>query len=185
MALLTIADLEAASGVLISDTEQAQWYIDVITSYIQDYTGFVFDLVQDEQQMCRSDRYGQIIFPTLNSVSLVELRDDWSDSYQVLSSGEWASDGISTIYGLEPCATVRCTISYGNETPPTAIVGIATELALASLGLSVSASGPMTQHRVGEVVDVYGVNPQGAVTISSLQAEILSKYSRNTTTWMT
>lgn len=189
MGLVTIAEIEAALGsdIETADEPRVQWYIDVVSEFVETYTDQSFTAVTGETQICESDRRGCIEFPSLNAVTKVEFRDPWLGTYTETTSGNYAFDGINTIYALDPYATYRVTVSYGWTTVPTDIKGVIVQLVLAGTGLAPGSSGGLAAYRVGDVEETYGVtaaeNGGPIVTMASLQRDVLDAYRLTTRTW--
>lgn len=189
MGIVSVADLEEASGQQVDpgDVSRYQWYIDLVTTFIETYTEQSFAPVVDEVLTCQSDRNGCITFGSLNSVSAVEELDPWSGTYTDWTSGGYGFDGISSIYGLTPLHTYRVTVSYGWDVPPAAIKGVATQLVMAATGIDPGASGGLSRYRVGDVEEVYGVGSDSSgypvVTLTGLQRTVLDKYAVRARTW--
>lgn len=188
MALLTISDLEVASGTDIPTLEEPryQFYINAVTSYIETYLDQTFTAVSNEDLICQADSRGCITFSSLTSVSAVQERDNWLGTYTAYTSGNYGFDGVGTIYGLVPYTTYKVTVSYGWSTVPADIKAVATQLVMAGSGLEPSAAGGLSRYRVGDVEETYGVTDSGSgspvVTLTSLQSAVLNSYSARTRT---
>lgn len=188
MGLITIADLELASGeaIAVDDEPRYQWYIDVVSSYITTATDQAFEAQEDVELICQADSHGIIQFPSLNSVTAVEELDPWSQTYSTWTSGSYAFNGIDSVYGLTPYVTYKLTVSYGYDTVPDDIAGVVTQLVMAGSGLDANASGGLSKYRIGDVEEVYGVTRDASgnpvVTLASLQYDVLESYSSRTWT---
>lgn len=190
MALISISDLEQATGEIIDDADipRFQWYIDAVSSYIEDLTGQQFEEVIDCTLVCQSDSYGIIEFPSLNSVTTVEYRDPWLGTYTEVLLGNYAFDGIGSVFNLCAYSTYRLKVSYGSSEVPESIEKIATQLVLAGTGLDPSAAAGLKTLKVGDVEEQYGVITDGSgrpiVTLTSLQSGALQAWSvSGSATW--
>lgn len=187
MGLISISDIEAATGLDIPEDEEPryQWYIDTVSAYIETYTGVTFSEVLAETFVVVADGRGVIEFPQLNSVTLIEGWDPYSASFA--STTDWWWDASSKIYGLDVHATYRVTVGYGYPEVPVDIAGVITQLVAAGTGLDAGASGGLKSYRVGDVNEAYGVTVDGTgatvVTLSSLMSSVLQAYSNATTTY--
>lgn len=181
MGIIEISDVESAYGQAIDSEDEAtvQYYIDIVTAYLEDYTGLSFSEVIDDPVVCRSDRDGVIEFNELISVSSVEELDLWAvpQAYSTSPSDSYTFDGLSTIYGLHPYSTYRLTVSYGYVVAPDSIKGIAADLVLAGSGLDPSAAQGLVKKRVGDREEQYGISGAGnSVSLTSIQSAVLDKY---------
>lgn len=181
MGLIEISDVQAAYGQTIDADDEAtiQYYIDIVTADLEDYTGLSFSLVVDDPVICRADRHGIVEFNESVSVSLVEELDPFLHTYSEWPNSTYSFDGIDTVYNLCAYGTYRITVSYGYAVPPDSIKGIAADLVLAGSGLDPSAAQGLVKKRVGDREEQYGVSgATGAPSISltSIQAKVLEKY---------
>lgn len=189
MALITIEDLEAASGQDISTEDEAryQWYIDVVSEYVMVYTGQDFAFHEDEELICQADGRGIIEIFGLTEVSEVEEWDSWTHTYTSLIKGDYRFDGMSKILYLVPRETYRITVSHGYSEIPTGIKGIVTDLVLAGTGLDSAANGGLKSYRIGDKEEVYGVSTYEAggpiISISSLMRKTLDAYAGGSYSW--
>jgi hypothetical protein len=187
--LITIADVETAIGsdIASSDEARVQWYIDVVSKYVETYTDQSFTTVTAEPHICETDRRGAVEFSTLNAVTKVELLDPWLNTYTEVTSGNYAFDGVGTVYGLLPFRTYKITVTYGWGTVPVDVKGVVMDLVLAGTGLGAGATGGLIAYRVGDVEEAYGVstfqNGGPIITLASMQRAVLDAYVRTTRTW--
>lgn len=188
MGLITIADLELASGqdIAVEDEPRCQWFIDAVSAYIETYTDESFVSVEDVELMCQADSYGVIQFPSLNGVSKVEEYEPWTQTYTEWTTGTYAFNGIDSVYGLTPYITYRLTVSYGYDEVPVDVAAVATQLVLAGSGLDPNATGGLSKYRVGDVEESYGVVTDASghpvVTLASMQTRVLDAYNQYTRT---
>jgi hypothetical protein len=155
MALLTVEYLEAAmGGAAFTDAEnaQAQFYIDKISSWIEEYTNYTFGLVEDETHRYRSDDYGVIELPRV-PVTDVSKVHDFRNDIDLISGASYFWDGIVYISGLYARHVYDVTYSYGLETVPLSIKTIATEAC--KRGMATAPSG-LKQLTVGDITENYG-----------------------------
>lgn len=186
--LITIADLEAATGLTISSEDEAmyQWYIDAVSGYIIDYTDEDFAVHTNEVLVCQADGWGIIEFPQLDSVSKVEHYDQWQGLYEEITFGNYRFDGISKVLYLLPHETYKITCSYGYTSVPASIKSLATQLVMAGSGLDRSAVGGIKNYRIGDKEIQYGVTANEAggpiITLAAFQRRTLDKYGFQTRT---
>lgn len=189
MGLIAVSDLELAYGVTIDPSDDARYdyYIDIVSSYIETETGQTFSEVTEEVQLCQTGQYGTLKWPALNTVTLVEELDPYTGIYTTLTAGAYAFNGIDTVYALCPYTTYRVTVSYGWLSVPSDIAGLAVSLVGAATGLETSSTGGVSKYRVGDVEETYGVVSDGSgrpiVTVTGLQAAVISAYSTYNRTW--
>lgn len=175
---MTIDDVSDYLGesVPAEDEDRVQTYIDIVSEFIETYTGRAFSLQEDVEHVARANSWGVIEFPELTSVSNVELLDGYTGDWYTTNGYGYSFDGINSIYGLEPYSTYRVTVTYGSDTVPDVIKHIATLLVVAGTGYDVGAVGGLKKVKTGNVEDTYGVSESGAVTLSDMMLTVLSDY---------
>lgn len=175
MGLITIDDVNEAVGedVPEDDEERVEWYIEVVSDFLEQYTGRTFSEQSDVTMTTRANSWGIIEFPELTSISTVEMIDG---NYGGFLPVTYRFDGIGSIYDLVPYGVYRVTVTYGSDTVPDAIRRIATLLVMAGTGYDPSAIGGLTKIKTGNVEDTYGVAQSGAVTLSGLMEGVLQDY---------
>lgn len=192
MSLIGIGDIETALGSDISSDNEArvQWYIDAVSAFIESFVGRNFNLQEDVTIIARADGGGFIEISDLVSVTSVSLLDPWTGIYGGLTSWPnlgYAFDGIDKIYALCPYETYKVVCTYGWDSVPVDIAGIATLLVLAGTGLDLTAINGLKSYRVGDVEEAYGVSTKETgdptITLSRLMTKTLLGYSRGTTTY--
>lgn len=193
MGLVNVAYLEALLGYDIStdDEPKIQAYIEMVSSFIEDYTGRSFSTHEDVAVVAVADGRGMIEIADLQSITSVEQLDQWTNTYGGLSNfygnSGYAFDGIEVIYGLCPHVTYRVTATYGFAAVPEDIKNIVALLVLAATGLDVTAVNGLKSYRVGDVEESYGVSTnetgEPQVTLSSLMTHALNGYATGTTTY--
>lgn len=180
MGIITTSDIEQAYGIEIPDEDlpRYEFMIDLVSAYIEEATGQRLSGSTTETFVVKADSYGIIEFPSLDAVVSVEELDRGSQSY---SPASYCFDGVESIYDLCPRQTYRVKVTYGDCVPPTAIIGVATQLVGAATGADTSSQAGIVKYRVGDVEETYGVanNSSGApvVTLSSLQSKVLARYN--------
>lgn len=170
MGLITVSELEEATGVTITNIGRAQFVIDSISAYIESQTGQKFSPVIDQTVRCQADSYGIIEFADLDDVSAVKDAETG-----VTASYGW--DRMNKIYGLCSYQVVDVTISYGWDEPPEDILGILITLCAEALGLPLG--GDMQRKRVGDVEEQFSVTVTSSrvlVTPSGLMTEVFNSY---------
>lgn len=205
MALITISYLESLLGsdIATDDEPRVTRYIEIVSAFIESYTGVTFSLNEDQVVKAVADGKGIIEIEDLSDVSLVEVLDGvtntWSDVnsslYFAFNSGYYGYrfghygfgyDGISKVYGLVPGTTYRITCTYGQATVPKDIQGVAGLLVLAGAGLDYTAVNGLRAYRVGDVEETYGVTSGAAgdvITLDSMMAATLNAYCTGNTTY--
>lgn len=191
--LITIPQLEAILGYDISSDDEVriQTFIDLISTFIESYTGVSFTEHTDAVIVARADGKGVVEVEVLNSISKVERLNAWTGVYgniaQAVYGYGYAFDGISMIYGLCPYETYRVTCDYGMTSVPEDIQNIVKLLVMAGSGLDATAVNGLKSYRVGDVEEAYGVsiaeNGTSPVTLSRMMTKILNSYSAGTTTY--
>lgn len=191
-ALITITDIEAALGedISVDDEPRIQYYINVVSSYIEGYTGVSFSLQEDAVIRAVADGRGIIEIDEIVEITEVAQLDPSVGTYGGISVGfpGYYFDGIDKIYGLDPYETYRITLTYGHTSIPTEIKGVATKLVLAGTDLDTVATGGLRSYRVGDVEESYGVSILAGVpvvTLDTLMTKILHSYATGTTTYRT
>jgi hypothetical protein len=168
MALLTLADLEAAMGrasrPFSADEEgQAQVIIDAITAYIvSECAGIAFEEVTVTDEKMQADYYGILEirkFPVIDITSVKNARDG--------NETWWDWDDFDTVYDLDPFETVLVDFSYGYATAPDDLVVVAK--AMASRGMS-NPQG-IRQQTVGAISETYS-----AGGLTDYESKILDRY---------
>lgn len=147
MALLTIDYLEAAMGETLNDVRaaQAQFYIDKVSSYIEDYTGVTFSKVKDVTERHYSDDHGNIQLDHY-PVTEVTTVHDVHRNIDLVADASYRFDGIETVMGLRARRVYDVTLSHGLPEVPLVIQTIATDavrraLATAPTGLKAKIVG--------------------------------------------
>lgn len=179
MGLITITDLEDATGVTVTDSDKAQFMIDSISAYVERYTDQKFTPQSDITIRAQADTYGVIEFPDVTSVSSVtDAKTGGNVAYYF--------DEMNKVYGLTSYQAVDVTLDYGWDTVPDDILGIVVTLVAAGLGIPYVSDGEISRKRVGDVETEYAVSvsEQGIqVTPSSLMQSVLESYRIKTRTW--
>lgn len=193
MALITLSQLEAILGYDIStdDEPRIQTFIDLVSTFIESYTGVSFTEHEDAVIVCRADGKGIVEIEALNSITSVELLNAGTGVYGAVTQATYSwgyfFDGISMIYNLCPYETYRVTCDYGLTSVPKDIQEITKLLVMAGSGLDVTAVNGLKSYRVGDVEEAYGVTAAEAgsppVTLSRMMTKILNGYSTGTTTY--
>jgi len=175
MGLITVDDFIVASGgSTLSDALAAQtdYYINTVSSYIENTTGMTFHLVVDEDVRIKSDGNGEITleFEPINDVTAIL---DWKSQ---TATDNWCWDGFAVISGLCPFKTYVVTVSYGMEAPDD-IKGVCTEAV--KRGLASDPTG-LKMKTVGDVSYQYG----DMLAFDESELNILSQYTDlDSTTW--
>ncbi len=186
MAIIEIADIEQATGQDFDDTDTAriQWYIDFVSNSIETITGRNFSGEQTCSVTGRSDGKGFLEVADLKSITTVEVLDPWTHGFAAITTYAW--DGMDAIFDLCPYETYRVTGTYGYQFAPVEIAGIVQSLVLAGTNLNPGAVNGLVSHRVGEIIDQYGVSgagPSARVVLSAVMADVLTAYSTANTTY--
>ncbi len=154
MLLITVDDLEVALGETIdpSDEAQAEYFIRLISTYIETYTGKNFSIQSDTVRL-RSDYYGIIELPGGPVVEVEAVKP-----FVGGSSVDYRWDGNVTIFNLTPNTVLDVTYTYGYEEVPEDIQMVCTE-AVKKLWLSPDGQeeGPKIRRKVGDVEEMYQV----------------------------
>jgi hypothetical protein len=174
MGIISISDLEDATGQTITDVPRAQFMINAVSSFVESYTGQVFGRTVTETVTRQADSYGLIIFNDIDAVNtIINVR---TNTVPV----SWAFDGMFTIYGLCPSEVVQVNYTYGWENTPVDIASIVTALVSDGLGLTLLAPGELQKKRVGDIEYTYsvqtGANGDLKISVSSLMESALESY---------
>jgi len=151
--IIDLNDLEVAMNRTFNDgtAAQALYYIDLITSFIIGYTGVSFTAVTGATLRARADAYGTINID-FEPVAGVTSVTDYQTQIELTN---WIFDGLDCVLGLWPFQVVDIVFDYGMAAPPDDIIGVCTEAAKRAVNSFPAAGGPVKQHAVGDVIDVY------------------------------
>lgn len=183
MDLTSIDALEAALGHELEsgDEGQAQYYITLVSRYIEAYTRVKFEETTTTIHT-KSDYYGVVELPGGPVVSVDEVL-----YFHGSEPPGWQWDGDDMIYGLEPKIAVDVTYTYGYDSIPEEIAAIATEGAKRlMLSPDGQEAGPLLRYKVGDVEEMYkppfkiGI---GGGLFNDLETMILDEYRVTATTW--
>lgn len=153
MAILTVDELQVAMNVTFTDGQagQAQYYIDRVSSFIENQTGAKFSLVTGQVIREQADSYGEVEMMVWPISAITNIHDYLTDTDLPANCYRW--DGIQTIYWFRPYQVVDVTVDYGIDPVPADIKGIAIEAIRRGM-----ASNPtsLKSKAVGDVVYQYG-----------------------------
>lgn len=188
--MFELHELEAVYGTEVSSDDEptVQAYMELVTTFIESYTGLSFSLHEDQVLVARADGKGVIEIDDLVSVASVEALRPSDGSYWSLTRGtHFLYDGIDRIYDLCAYGTYRITASYGDVTVPADLKQIAIMLTLVGSGLDSAAVNGLKALRVGDVEEAYGVSASDTgeplVTLNTIMTDILNRYASGTTTY--
>jgi len=171
-ALITVQDVEDALGREAEDSEEiAQWqyYINVISLFINNFVDVSFEPLVLVTERLRADQYGQIKLksPVNDVTSVKNFRTQEEDLYVDF-------DGIDLLMYLEPRQVVDVTYSYGYNVVPDDIHGLVLTLVLEQVNEIAPVN--LKSHQVGDVVDVYAVTSVGKL-FDQFAMDTLQKYA--------
>lgn len=182
MALLDLNDLEVAMNRTFTggEADQAQYYIDLISALVEGYTGVSFQPMTGTLR-AKADAYGtiNIDYEPVTGVSSV------IDYQTQLELNSWSYDGLDCVFGLFPFQVVDITFTYGAGTAPPEVVAVATEASKRAMMSFPGAGGPVKQHAVGDVIDVYDTFRSGSTLgqyFNAGEMEILDSYKETNRT---
>lgn len=154
MALLTVEDYEVASGgAELGDAAaaQCQYYIDAITSYLENKTGITFTKIVGAVVRVQADDYGEVLFEDY-PVNLVTKIHDFLDDVDLDSPGDYW-DGLQTVSTLSRRQVVDITYDYGMDPVPKDLQFVAMEAVKRGMA---SAPTGLKAKAVGDVIYTYG-----------------------------
>lgn len=187
MAIALVSDVEVALGLApdtlnTAQTAQVQQYLDTISGWIADITGYQFGSTTETVRM-QADGNGELAMTRYEPVSAINTVLDFkTQMYLSAAPGTgpqvYYFDGIDTIFGLYPRQVVDVNLTYGDVNIPQSLKGIAVSAAkrayLTPDGLSVKT--------VGEVSEEY-VSRDGALYFTATEREILAGWEDSETSW--
>lgn len=179
MAIITVSQLETALGVTFNEAQQdqAEFYIDTISAYIETYTGVTFTEHVDETLVLQSDYYGEIklALQPISSISSVTKLGIPA------ALCPWGWDQYDTIFNLDPHTAYEVVMSFGYSSPPMDIVGYVTQAVI----LAMTNPTNQASRRVGDVTESYGNVAGGGDVMSYAQLgqQVLDSYKRTNDTW--
>lgn len=179
MAIITVSQLETALGVTLTEVQQdqAEFYIDTISAYVETYTGVTFTEHVDETLVLQSDYYGEIklaLHPITAITSVTKLGTPADTCL-------WGWDQYDTIFNLQPHTAYEVLMSFGYATPPLDIAGYVTQAVILAM------TNPTNQAslRVGDVTESFGnvSGGGGVMSYAQLGQQVLDSYKRTNDTW--
>lgn len=185
MGLIEVQYLEKALGVPVGslNQDQAQYYIDTVSSYVESYTGVTFTPQVDVTLRLQADYYGQITLhmKPIQDVTEVLPADQTTPCDILLTTPSWGFDGYDTIYNLQPHSVYLVTLSYGYDEVPQDIKSYVTEQCINK----VNNPNNLEAFRVGDVTETYGTKTQvnETVSVAGLGQEVLDSYKDTEETW--
>jgi hypothetical protein len=177
MALLTLDYLAAAmGGVSFSDEDagRAQYFIDTVSSYIENYTGTTFSPTVDEVIRLRSDSYGCIVLSQHPCTDVSKVHD-FRDNFDLVSGANYLWDGLQTISGLRTRRVYDITFSYGYDPCPLSVTTVACKAVMRGINGDVTNLKTLT---VGDITETYG----DMLDFSDADMVVLDNYTDKMTT---
>lgn len=170
-ALITLQELEKALGVTFeteADQDQAQYYINTISAFINKYVDVSFEFVENGTLRYKTDWNGTITLrgPVESVTGVARPGTDAVPCHLF--------DDIDVIYNLQPNTAYDVTYTYGYETVPEDVKSVVIEGCRSSLNNPNSS----LSFRVGDVTETYISNAGNAVQspIVTLGKEALDDY---------
>lgn len=170
MPIITVTELEAFMGKDFDDMEtaQAEAQIEVVQTFIEEYTGLSFTHVPEDEIIIQADGHGiiELTSKPVNDVGpILDINGDEIDY--------WEFDGLSAVYNFFPNQVVYLTYDHGYEEVPKAVKAVA--LGMTSR-VMYNPSG-LRQETVGAISVTYpGIGGEaGTINITSLEKKILDK----------
>lgn len=185
MGLITIDYLEKALGVPVGslDQDQAQYYIDTISAYVESYTGVTFTLQEDVILRLQADYYGQVVLhmKPIQTVTDVTVAPQTTPYSFPLTDPVWGFDGYDTIYNLQPHSVYLITLTYGYSDVPQDIKSYTTEQCRNAL----NNPNNLANYRVGDVTESYATKDavNEVKSVAGLGQSVLDSYKDSEETW--
>ena len=177
MGIITVTQLSDYTGLTFSaqQAKSAQFYIDVVSSYIELETGVSFTKIVGDTIREEADYRGRIEL-TQEPITDIQSVTDFQTAVALDPQTQYFWNGIDTIKGLYPFQVVDIVMDYGYDPCPMDIVGVCVEACRRGLATGLI---PVKQQTVGDVTVIYG----DLLTFSKSDLEILGRYGKTETTW--
>lgn len=177
MGILTVEQLASAIGTTFTTekAQSAQFYIDVVSSYLETETGVSFFKITGETIRMESDARGRVEL-TMEPIQDVTSVVDFETQVELTPITEYKWNGLNTLKLFRPFRTFDITLDYGYDPCPMDIVGVCVEAVRRGLA---TGNIPYKQQTVGDVTVIYG----DLLTFSKSDLEIIGRYGQQETTW--
>lgn len=177
MGIVSVSTVGKAMKKTFDDqqSEQVQYYIDVVSSYIETETGCSFVKIVGDVIREEADEAGRISL-TQEPIHDIQSVVDFQTTIELLPQTQYFWNGINTIRGLYPFQVVDITLDYGYDPCPMDIQGVVVEAIRRGLA---TGNLPVKQTTVGDVTVIYG----DLLTFSKSDLEIIGRYGSTETTW--